>query len=453
MTLVSACRIPFLVVCAACALHARAAAVPEGAWTGQWEREGSTLDVEMTFARDASGYTGSFSSAQLRVVGIPLTNVKYAAPRLTWQIVGDETTSSFEGTVRNDALDGDFREGSASGTFSLVRGTSSGAQLRETDVSFASGAVTLSGTVVSPAGSGPFAGVVFLHGSGAEGRWASRYLAHEFAKRGIVSLIYDKRGVGRSGGDWRTAGFAELVGDATAAVEALRTQSNVDPDRVGLHGHSQGATIAPWVASADPHVAFVAASAAGGVPMEEMEIYSLENSLGVHDMAPAEKELAERFVHAIVATAYEGAPRADLDRVAEEARGHPWAFDPPPPSDDYWTFSRSIAGYDPLEYWRRVTVPVLLLYGDEDERVPPRLSARRIADVYLAARGPRLDVMFFPLADHGYRWRPQTGGRFAWPRTVPDYPARLIDWVVEASKPCACHIDAAGLDATSPASQ
>ena len=73
-------------------------------------------------------------------------------------------------------------------------------------------------------------------------------------------------------------------------------------------------------------------------------------------------------------------------------------------------------------------------------RVPARRSAQRIADAYIGAKGPRLDVMFFPLADHNYRWRSETGGRFAWPRTVPDYPVRLIDWVVEASKPCACHI-------------
>ena len=373
-----ASRIPVFLSNAAFALSARAATGPDGTWTGQWEREGSTLDVEMTFARNASGYTGSFSSAQLRVIGIPLTDVKYEAPRLAWRIVGDQITSSFEGSLHDDTLSGDFREGDASGTFSLVRGSSADAQVQERDVTFRNDAVTLSGTLVSPIGSGPFAGVVFLHASGAEDRSASRYLAHELARRDIVGLIYDKRGVGRSDGVWRTAGFAELVGDATAAVEALRSQSIVDSERVGIYGHGEGAMIVPWVASANPNVAFVAASAAGGV---------------------------------------------------------------------------SIAGYDPLEYWRRVTVPVLLLYGEDDERVPPRVSARRIADAYLAAKGPRLDVMFFPLADHDYRWSPATGSDFAWPRTVPEYPQRLIDWIVEASKPCACHIDEAGLDATNSGSQ
>jgi alpha-beta hydrolase superfamily lysophospholipase len=130
----------------------------------------------------------------------------------------------------------------------------------------------LGGTIVFPVGAGPFPGIVFLHGSGAEGRWASRYLAHEFARRGVAALIYDKRGVGRSTGDWRTASFVDLVGDAVAAVEALRSQLRVASDRVGIHGHSQGGTIAPWVASKDQHVAFVVASAAGGGSMADMEI-------------------------------------------------------------------------------------------------------------------------------------------------------------------------------------
>src|SRR5262249_4697610 len=152
-----------------------------------------------------------------------------------------------------------------------------------------------------------------------------------------------KRGVGRSTGDWQTAGFAELVADAAAGVETLRARSDIAPDRVGIYGHSQGGSIAPWVASADPRVAFVVASAATGVPMAALETYSLENSLGVSRMPAGEKDLAERFVQAVVATAYDGAPRAELDRVAAEARGHPWSFDPPPPADHYWSFSRSIA--------------------------------------------------------------------------------------------------------------
>ncbi len=407
---------------------------PAGAWVGQWEREGSILEVEVVFARTDSGYAGSFSSAQLRVLGVPFREIRFEAPNLSWKLVGDSTTTTFEGTVTGETLTGRFREGEAVGTFRLTRGAAA-SPLDQEDVTFTNGPVSLSGTVIYPAGPGPFPGVVFLHGSGAEGRWASRFLASEFARHGVAALIYDKRGVGSSTGDWRTAGFAELVGDASAAVEALRARPRIAPDRVGIHGHSQGGTIAPWVASENSHVAFVVASSAPGLSMADTEIYSVSNNLRVRDMAEPERQLAERYVRAIVATAFEGAPRAKLEAVWQQVRDRPWAFSPPPESAFYWSFSRRIASYDPATYWRRVTVPALLVYGEADERVPPRASAARIADAYLGSRGPRLQVMFFPGGDHTFRLPARAAGRFEWPTTVPGYPDHVIEWVLQVAGP------------------
>jgi dienelactone hydrolase len=80
-------------------------------------------------------------------------------------------------------------------------------------------------------------------------------------------------------------------------------------------------------------------------------------------------------------------------------------------------------------------VPALLLYGEEDEREPVRRSAALIAAAYLGAHGPRLDVILFPHADHNYRLRDKTAGTFAWPKTAPGYPERMIDWVLQTVKP------------------
>lgn len=405
---------------------------PIGTWNGYWERDGSILHVEVTFARTASGYEGAFSSAQLRVVDIPFRRIRYKGSQLSWDLVGDATTTVFNGQVQGDTLAGRFREDSATGTFLLVRGRAV-AQAQEEAISFANGAVTLSGTLIYPAGPGPFPGVVFIHGSGAEGRWSSRYLASALARRGIAALIYDKRGVGASTGDWREAGFADLVGDAAAAVDALRSRPRLSPDRVGIHGHSQGGIIAPWVANANPHVAFVVASAAPGMPMAETEIYSLENAVGLRSMGESERRLAERYIRAIVAAAYDGAPRAEVENAWQEVRDRPWAFPPPPASDFFWSFARRIASYDPISHWRRVHIPALLVYGESDERVPPRPSAARISEAYLGSRGSRLDVGFFPGADHAFRLSRNASPKFEWPQTVPGYPDRVIDWILQVS--------------------
>lgn len=412
---------------------------PEGTWTGQWVRDGSALTVETTFARTSSGYIGSFSSSQLLVIGIPLSDITYDPPRIAWKIVGDETTTVFDGSVQGDLLTGSFTDGEGKGTFSLRRGKAEGVEARETEIMFHNGTVVLSGTVVSPPGGGPFPGVVFLHGSGPEGRWANRYLAHAFARHGVAALIFDKRGVGRSAGDWHKGGFEELVGDDAAAIEALRSQPRVSRDRVGIFGHSQGATIAPWVAARDGRVAFIVAAAAGGVSMADMEVFSLSHDLKIDGLPGPQKSLASKYIHAVVATAYEGAPRSQLERIWQEVRGYPWAFAPPPESDSYWSFSRQNANFDPLAFWRRVTVPTLLLYGDRDEREPPRLSAARIAQAYLEGQGPNLQVIVFPHADHSYRLVRDNKGTFIWPQNAPGYPDRAIEWVLRQAGPSGDH--------------
>jgi pimeloyl-ACP methyl ester carboxylesterase len=79
-------------------------------------------------------------------------------------------------------------------------------------------------------------------------------LAEALAAHGVVSLRADKRGSGRSGGEWSTAGQFTLVDDARDALAVLRGHEAVDPTRIGLVGHGEGAWLALSVAAADPGV-------------------------------------------------------------------------------------------------------------------------------------------------------------------------------------------------------
>jgi pimeloyl-ACP methyl ester carboxylesterase len=400
-----------------------------GHWSGVWTREGSALAVSVHFQRTASGWEGSFDSDQLRVLGVPLRDISATLPTLSWKIVGDRTTMVFRGRIQGDVLAGEFEENGAHGTFRLERYVPRTSPPAEREITFSSGAATLSGTLVLPNGvSRPVPAVVFLHGSGPEGRWASKYLAVRFAEAGIAALIYDKRGVGKSTGDWSSVGFEELADDAAAAIHALRREAAVDGSRVGIHGHSQGGTLAPLVAQRVPDVAFVIASAAAGLPMETVEIYSLENAVRIGSLSPEEARKAREYIAALVATAYRGQPRERLLAIWEQVRDRPWAFELPEEGSHYWSFSRRIAGFDPDRQWTHVGSPVLLVYGELDQRVPPRASAVRIVKALLEAGGKSVSVHVFEGADHTFRL-PDGASASVWPRTAPGYPALLIEWV------------------------
>ncbi|MFQ6090480.1 MAG: alpha/beta hydrolase family protein, partial [Candidatus Bipolaricaulia bacterium] len=122
----------------------------------------------------------------------------------------------------------------------------------EEDVYFESGGYRLAGTVSVPKGRGPWPGVVVNGGSGPQDRDGNskflklsiyKRLAHFLSEHGFVVLRFDKRNVGESEGNFNAVRLEDYVNDLTAAAQFLAGQSYVDPERIGLIGHSEGGVI------------------------------------------------------------------------------------------------------------------------------------------------------------------------------------------------------------------
>jgi uncharacterized protein len=399
-----------------------------GNWKGYWTRAGDTMVVTMNVSRDsARNYVATFDAERLRVSGIPFTAVQVdGCCSVTLSLRGDRTTTVFTGTLRGDSLLGTFREEDTEGRFAFARAAAATQLFDERAITFANGAVTLAGTLLLPRTGSSVPAVVFAHGSGAEGRWASRFLATQLASHGSAALIFDKRGVGASTGDWRTASLEDLAADVAAAVARLRAEPRIDARRIGIHGHSQGGTLAPFIAARAEGVAFVIGSAAAGVPMDSSEIFSILNSVLPAATSHTDSLDARAFVDEVISVAYHGRSRTRLDSLAVSMRGRPWYFELPPPSHSYWSFSRVYGGYQPMEWWARVRVPVLLIYGAADQRVPAVESAARIAATLIRSGNGDVTVRILPYADHTFRLRPGPGG---WPVTAPEYIATMLDWM------------------------
>ena len=121
-----------------------------------------------------------------------------------------------------------------------------------------SGDVRLEGTLSVPDDPGPHPAALLLNGSGPLDRDSNmagqrldvaKALATGLAARGVASLRFDKRGVGKSGGEYLTASLSDETADASCALDALRAR----PDSTGsvaVIGHSVGATVAMRLARA-----------------------------------------------------------------------------------------------------------------------------------------------------------------------------------------------------------
>jgi alpha-beta hydrolase superfamily lysophospholipase len=407
-----------------------------GVWQGYWTRAGDTLLLTMDIqpGDSANRYRVTFSSVRLRVAGIPFASAERdGCCHIRLTLRGDATTSVFDGAIAGDSITGTFVEAGANGTFALGRKRRPPPALREEAVQFSNGDVRLSGTLILPRSTTPpYAAIVMAHGSGAEGRWANRFLAQLFAEAGVAALIFDKRGVGESSGDWRTAGFEELAADVASGVAMLRTRRDIRAKNVGLFGHSQGGTILPLAAAAAGDVAFLIASAASAVPTDSAERFSLRNATGFDTLPAAEAAQANQYVEAVVNVAYHGAPRARLDSLAAALAAKPWFFPLPPLTSHYWAFSRRIAAYDPAAHWMQVKAPVLLMYGSADERVPVEASVQAIRRAFAFAAGHRdpPTVCVYAGADHTMRVR-RLGD--VWPRNADRYLENMITWLRAAA--------------------
>ncbi|WLD56751.1 lysophospholipase [Salinispirillum sp. LH 10-3-1] len=133
------------------------------------------------------------------------------------------------------------------------------------EITFPSGKISLAGTLTVPKSDTPLPCVIMVHGSGAQDRDGNmsgfntqifQQISKSLSEQGIASLRYDKRGCGKSEGDFSVAGLSEMVDDACAAIDFLSRQSEkIDSEKIFVLGHSEGAVLAPEIAARREHLA------------------------------------------------------------------------------------------------------------------------------------------------------------------------------------------------------
>ena len=228
-----------------------------------------------------------------------------------------------------------------------------------------------------PATPTPVPAVLLLSGSGAQDRDGARTelpgyrpfvdLADTLLAAGFAVLRLDDRGVGASTGLFDGATTEDFARDAAAAVAWLRRQSRVQPDRIALVGHSEGALVALLVARDDPRVWKLGLLGAASRPGREIARWQ-RATLVAGDLTtwpPAQRA-------AVLARA-----EAEADAIA--------ATDP-------WL--RTWFALDPRAIGRGVRQPVLLLHGENDRQVPVAQADE------LAAALPDARTVRLPHTDH-----------------------------------------------------
>jgi uncharacterized protein len=408
----------------------------EGHWEGVMIREGAELPVSFDFKNEAAGLTAGFNSPTWRVKGIPLRKVSYTTPKVHFELVGDATTIIFDGELTGDTITGQFREGEAGGTFSVKRVVAKPPTFKQEEVSFRNREVTLSGTLLLPLTNGPHPAVVFLHGAGSEGRYGARFLAEHLTEHGIAALIYDKRGVGKSTGDWKRSDFNDLAEDAIAGVHFLQQRNEINSREIGLYGHSQGGMIAPLIASRSKDVAYIISGAGSAVPVYESEINSVTNQIRAKGISGNELGEATEFIKMWVGVMRTGQGWEQFDKAVEKVRNRKWypMLHVPPKDHWMWAFHKRIYDYNSADYWSQISVPVLVMYGERDLYVPVTQSISNIDRALSRAKNRDYTILVLPRASHSFIIEPEAGQPFEWWHIAPGFLDLLTAWINQRMK-------------------
>jgi pimeloyl-ACP methyl ester carboxylesterase len=250
-------------------------------------------------------------------------------------------------------------------------------------IEFTSHADQLSGSIVFPVGE-IHAAVVFVHGSGKQER--NLPLAERFASDGIAALVYDKRGVGRSGGDYESnqsvseKNIELLADDSIAALKFLRGHQRTRDLPVGLAGISQAGWIIPLAAERSGLADFLILWSGPVCKVSEEDIFSKYTTDLDGNRVPSYREALESRTEEYVWPAFLG---KDSD-----------------PSDSLST----------------LRIPGLWIFGENDGSVPVDLSIRRLKR--LQHSGHRYDYALF--SGLGHNNMPETfPTAMAWIKRLP----------------------------------
>lgn len=298
-------------------------------------------------------------------------------------------------------------------------------------IAFHNGAITLAGSVYSPAGAHGVPGVVEIHGSGPDTRAKYENKAVYLARRGVAVLVFDKRGTGGSTGDWATASMTDLAQDALAGVAALRRHPGVDPHLVGVEGFSQGGWIAPLAATLDSGVAFVVVGSASGINAMAQSIYDVQNAMHAAGDPDSIVRLAVSLRERLYASP-RGEPRRRLNRELQRYSTETWfsrSVLPDSLSDSVPPGVRAFLHFEPEPTWRQVRVPVLAYWGEKDINVPAARSHLILSRALRAAGNRDTTFLIYPGSDHGMTRPLAHPARIrTLPRVFPSYEL-IGDWL------------------------
>jgi uncharacterized protein len=437
----------------------------EGLWQGALEAHGLRLRLQLHVSHDSKGeLIAALDSLDQFVSGLPATKVSQKDSTVHFEI--PELAGTFDGTlnVTKDKISGEWSQADMKEKLEFKRSDQPVELLRpqnpakpypyrEEDVTFSNkkANVSLAGTLTLPNGAGPFPAAILIAGSGPQDRDGTianhkplLVLADYLTRNGFAVLRYDKRGVGQSDGSAETATTLDLASDVLSAITYLKSRKEIDPAKIGLIGHSEGAMIAPTVA-ADlrdlPWVVLLAAPATNGEETLLNQSDLIARAGGMSDAQVLASLNFDKQAYDLVQKEQDSAVVTEKLKGLVKESGLDTAM-PPGALDAQLRMMTSpwfrfFLSYDPVPDLKKTKCPVLALYGVKDLQVPPKINLPLLQQAFKDGGNSQTDLRQIPGLNHFFQ-HAYTGAPSEYAAIdetfSPDALKTIGDWVRAQSK-------------------
>ena len=245
----------------------------------------------------------------------------------------------------------------------------------------------LAGTLTLPENAKNCTAAILISGSGAQDRDETIFghkpffvIADYLTRNGIAVLRVDDRGVGGSEGNTQNATSEDFAGDVHAGLEFLKTKKEIDHDKIGLIGHSEGGIIAPMVANRSGDIAFIVLLAGPGIKGEQIvykQVELLNRAAGLTEEQVTQKINLQKSIFDILLN--EKDTLHQMERLQQVFSNGTYET----MSDDQKKIINAnlnalktrwfqfFLTYEPYPALVKLKCPVLALNGSKDLQVPP----------------------------------------------------------------------------------
>ncbi len=405
-----------------------------GSWTGSLKIQETSLRLVFNVSMKDSVLISTFDSPDQGAFGLPTTRTTYSESDKKLEIIASGLGIFYRGILENDSIVGTFNQGGIPFPLTLRKTIKEVVHKPQTPIEplpyiseevtisdNSQNKVSLSGTLTLPDSTGIFPAIILIAGSGPNDRDETIFghkpfyvISDYLTRNGFAVLRYDKRGVGKSTGDYSKATISDFVTDASNALEYLKSRKEIDSSKIGMLGHSEGGIIAPMVASKSSDVKFLVLLAAPGTKGIEIVLDQNENSLkhqGIEPETINRLQLTNReiFESLLVWSGSENDRTALRDRLSYLWEQLPILIKLKLEKEPYLRAQfnamitpgyRSFLSTDPKDYLSLVSCPVFAINGENDVQVPALKNLEAIKHHIQKGGNYKVETKSYPLLNH-----------------------------------------------------